>query len=87
MGGVDQFANLTGARPPAQPQEQQQQRPAAQPAMHSSDTLSPARAGTDHNGFFTSSAAKALFKDYVRAIVTRVNSITGRANRDDPTIM
>lgn len=55
--------------------------------MHSSDTLSPARAGTDHNGFFTSSAAKALFKDYVRAIVTRVNSITGRANRDDPTIM
>lgn len=44
-------------------------------------------AGTDHNGFFTSSAAKALYKECVRTIVTRVNSITGRVNRDDPTIM
>lgn len=44
-------------------------------------------AGGTHNDFFTSPATKVLFRDYVAAIVGRVNTITGRPNRDDPAIM
>jgi hypothetical protein len=40
-----------------------------------------------HNAFFSNPATKSLFKQYISAIVTRKNTITGRANRDDPTIM
>lgn len=53
-GGVDSFANATGA---------------------------------SHNDFFTAPAPKALFKDYVKAIVTRTNTIIGLKYSDDATIM
>ena len=37
--------------------------------------------------FYSSSNAVALYHDYVRAVVTRTNSITGTRYVDDPTIM
>jgi mannan endo-1,4-beta-mannosidase len=42
----------------------------------------------DHNaGFYRSPAAVAMFHDHVRKVVSRTNSVTGIAYRDDPTIM
>lgn len=37
--------------------------------------------------FYTDEAAKKLFYEHVRRIVTRVNSVTGLPYRDDPAIM
>ena len=37
--------------------------------------------------FYASGEAVALYHDYVRAVISRVNSVTGVAYRDDPTIM
>lgn len=37
--------------------------------------------------FYASGEAVGLYRDYVRALVTRTNSVTGGAYRDDPTIM
>jgi mannan endo-1,4-beta-mannosidase len=37
--------------------------------------------------FYASGEAVALYRDYVRALVARTNSVTGVAYRDDPTIM
>ncbi|HVY84753.1 MAG TPA: cellulase family glycosylhydrolase [Caulobacterales bacterium] len=37
--------------------------------------------------FYSSPEAVALYNDYVRAIVGRTNSVTGRAYKDDPAIM
>ncbi|HVZ99301.1 MAG TPA: cellulase family glycosylhydrolase [Caulobacterales bacterium] len=37
--------------------------------------------------FYSSAEAKALYDDYVRAIVGRANSVNGKAYKDDPTIM
>lgn len=37
--------------------------------------------------FYASEAAVALYRDYVRALVTRTNTVTGAAFRDDPAIM
>jgi mannan endo-1,4-beta-mannosidase len=37
--------------------------------------------------FYASAEAVALYHDYVRAVVSRINSVTGVAYRDDPTIM
>jgi len=37
--------------------------------------------------FYASAAAVALYRDYVRSLVTRTNTITHRAYRDDRTIM
>lgn len=37
--------------------------------------------------FYGSAPANALYRDYVRALVTRTNSVTGLAYRDDPTVM
>ncbi len=37
--------------------------------------------------FYASGEARALYRDYVRAVVTRTNSVTGLAYRDDPAIM
>lgn len=37
--------------------------------------------------FYASEAAVALYHDYVRAVVSRTNTITGGAYRDDPAIM
>ncbi|TVU44310.1 hypothetical protein EJB05_03746, partial [Eragrostis curvula] len=36
--------------------------------------------------FFNSTVVKGYYKDYVKTVLTRVNSITGVAYRDDPTI-
>jgi len=41
----------------------------------------------DHNAFFSNPATKKLFKQYVHTVVTRQNTITGRAYSADPTIM
>lgn len=37
--------------------------------------------------FYASAPAVAMYHDYVRAVVNRRNSVTGRLYRDDPTIM
>lgn len=37
--------------------------------------------------FYASGETVALYRDYVRAVVSRVNSVTGVAYRDDPAIM
>ncbi len=37
--------------------------------------------------FYANAPAQALYRDYIRAVVTRTNSVTGRAYADDPTIM
>ncbi|CAN5443596.1 mannanase [soil metagenome] len=37
--------------------------------------------------FYGDAKAQVLFQSYVRALVTRTNGITGKAYRDDPTIM
>ena len=44
-------------------------------------------AGVEHNDFFTDATAKKLYKDYVKTILTRTNTITGVKYSDDPTIM
>jgi mannan endo-1,4-beta-mannosidase len=42
----------------------------------------------DYNAaFYRSQAAMDLYHHYVRSVVGRTNSVTGRAYRDDPTIM
>lgn len=40
-----------------------------------------------HDEFYRNACAKALYKDYVRYVLTRVNTYTGVAYRDDPAIM
>ncbi|KAL6615747.1 hypothetical protein ACP70R_038017 [Stipagrostis hirtigluma subsp. patula] len=37
--------------------------------------------------FFTNPVVKGFYKNHVKAVLTRVNTITGVAYRDDPTIM
>ena len=37
--------------------------------------------------FYGNAAAQALYRDYIRAVVTRTNSVTGKRYADDPTIM
>lgn len=39
-----------------------------------------------HHEFFTSDLAKQGFKDYIKAVVTRRNSVDGTLYRDDPAI-
>ncbi|XP_062217840.1 putative mannan endo-1,4-beta-mannosidase 9 [Phragmites australis] len=41
--------------------------------------------GSDDD-FFTSSVTKGFYKNHVKAVLTRVNKITGVAYKDDPTI-
>ncbi|KAJ1254442.1 hypothetical protein BS78_K053000 [Paspalum vaginatum] len=36
--------------------------------------------------FFTNSVAKAFYKNHVKAVLTRANTLTGLAYKDDPTI-
>lgn len=38
-------------------------------------------------GFYGNAAAQALYRDYIRAVVTRTNSVTGVRYAEDPTIM
>ncbi|GAB4521474.1 MAG: mannanase [Amphiplicatus sp.] len=37
--------------------------------------------------FYESAPANALYRDYIRAVITRTNTVTGRRYIDDPTIM
>ncbi|XP_052147042.1 mannan endo-1,4-beta-mannosidase 3 [Oryza glaberrima] len=41
---------------------------------------------TAGDDFFTSSVVKSYYKNHVKAVVTRVNTVTGVAYKDDPTI-
>lgn len=40
-----------------------------------------------HSLFFNDSGAKAIYKGFVKTIVTRENTINGRRYNQDPTIM
>lgn len=40
-----------------------------------------------HSLFFNDTGAKSIYKDYVKAIVTRENSVNGRKYSEDPTLM
>ena len=40
-----------------------------------------------HSLFFNDTGARSIYKDYVKAIVTRENSINGRKYSEDPTLM
>ncbi|GAB4816952.1 hypothetical protein N2152v2_003998 [Parachlorella kessleri] len=42
--------------------------------------------GNAHEDFFSDPTAKQLYKDHVKALLTRVNTINGRVYKDDPTI-
>ena len=37
--------------------------------------------------FYANAQAQTLYRDYIRALVTRTNTVTGRRYADDPTIM
>ena len=43
--------------------------------------------GLAHDDFFRNPKARQLYKDYVRHVLERVNSITGVKYKDDPTIL
>ena len=56
--------------------------------INMNDPAHPWPAFADWNAaFYSSDAAQALYRDYVRAVVTRTNSVTGVAYAADPTIM
>ena len=40
-----------------------------------------------HSLFFNDTGARSIYKEYVRAIVTRQNSVNGRLYSHDPTLM
>lgn len=44
-------------------------------------------AGTNKDGFWTNPTARRFYFNHVRSVVTRVNSFTGVAYSDDPTIL
>jgi mannan endo-1,4-beta-mannosidase len=43
--------------------------------------------GSYHDDFYTNAAAKQLYRDWISHLLNHVNSITGVAYKDDPTIM
>ncbi|HEX7544216.1 MAG TPA: cellulase family glycosylhydrolase [Candidatus Limnocylindrales bacterium] len=51
------------------------------------DTYVTAVGGTHHDDFYTNAQAKILFKAWISHLLNHVNSITGVAYKDDPTIM
>lgn len=40
-----------------------------------------------HDDFYTDALCKAIYKDYVRQFISRINTYTGIAYKDDPTIL
>ena len=40
-----------------------------------------------HSLFFNDTDARKIYKEYVKAIITRVNSVNGRRYSEDPTLM
>ena len=56
--------------------------------LNMNDPAHPWPAFADFNAdFYRSSEAVALYHDYVRAVIGRVNTVTGRAYGEDPTIL
>lgn len=56
--------------------------------LNMNDPAHPWPAFADFNAdFYRSAEAVALYHDYVRAVAGRVNTVTGRAYAEDPTIM
>jgi|GEM_PF-1761802 len=53
----------------------------------STDFVNYSATATDHDDFYTDETCRKLFKEYVTAILTRENTITGREYRDDPGIL
>jgi mannan endo-1,4-beta-mannosidase len=52
------------------------------------DPAHPWPAFPDHNAaFYANESAVEMFRDHVRRVVSRVNSVTGVAYKDDPTLM
>ncbi|KAI9013493.1 glycoside hydrolase superfamily [Hyaloraphidium curvatum] len=51
------------------------------------DVWTAAYGGTTHADFYTRTQVKEAFKGYIDIVVNRVNSLTGVAYKDDPTIM
>ncbi|GMH39935.1 hypothetical protein BSKO_07839 [Bryopsis sp. KO-2023] len=45
------------------------------------------RSASRHGDFFKDRAARKYYQTHVRTVINRVNTINGRAYRDDPTIM
>lgn len=43
--------------------------------------------GGSHDDFYTNDTCKTIYKNYVRYFINRVNTLTGVAYKDDPTIM
>lgn len=41
---------------------------------------------TTHEDFFTQQRPRQLYKDHVKVVLTRVNTVNGRTYKDDPTI-
>ncbi|KAL3714503.1 hypothetical protein ACJRO7_006427 [Eucalyptus globulus] len=41
---------------------------------------------TNDDEFFTNSVTKAYYKNHIKAVLTRMNTVTGMAYKDDPTI-
>ena len=57
-------------------------------ALDPYDTTKGWSAFMDFNGsFYSNQPANKLFRDYIRKIVTRTNSVNGRIYSEDPTIM
>ena len=48
---------------------------------------SPTALMKEHNEFFTDANVRQYYKDHIKAILTRVNTITGLEYRNDPAIM
>lgn len=42
---------------------------------------------SSHDDFYTDPGCKAIYKQYIADVLTRVNTINGKAYRDDPAIM
>jgi mannan endo-1,4-beta-mannosidase len=43
--------------------------------------------GLVHDDFYRDERVRSLFRNYIRQVLTRVNTLTGIAYKDDPTIM
>ncbi len=58
------------------------------PIVEPSDPATPWPAFAKYTaGFYENKDANARFRDYIKAVVTRVNTVTGEPYRNDPTIM
>ena len=42
---------------------------------------------TDPDAFFTSDKVKELYRNHIKAMTSHVNSLNGRAFKDEPTIL